>query len=579
MKILAVNFNNFKKQNVSNKQNQQQTNIIQKEKMLLPTTAQYLAFMGGYSLDLKETHKQLKEEQYPIGIKSAVERTLEAKNPQNKTLYDVHFEKYKGILDCYSLEELKERFPEFENVKSAWEVDAKEKSFIGSFQNDNLNSFQHNEDLTLQLIKLYWGQGFSLTDLSNYVAENSEDKDGINLYYAMKVKLNIPLMDSRYASVLKLSNKQYNESFTSQMSIKLKEASEAKIQKQEGEAVIIPSGPLSEPHKKHISEGLKKHFQEHPEKIYEMSKRQKEFYKNNPNRVQELSEIATYAYYETKEGQSILKHLSKFSKKYHSMQIPTEELTLQKPMTAKSKNVLIAFWEKNKWAGKQMSIAMKKANEHFKELKENPVSDKKMSMEEKVGYFSIPNKRIAFSDIPTQVRQHLNKWIINQGLNPDDYVMAKGVLYIGDEEIQNGEELEKVDKKSVMLLGKYLKEHEYIVDLIANAYQLGIVETIEILNNPSLKYKLPKEARRNSEYREYLAFMGFALNHENPFFRKVNGQVYCISGIEKERLSAIQQELIRASAVVGWEGFADYLQKNIDAKFEEQLEKNGIKLN
>ena len=208
MKISAINQNSFKVQNSNLNKSKKQTFSIQKEALPMPTSAHYLSFCAGYTINLNETFEHLKEEDYPCDIQEMVLAEIENKNPNNKTLCDIHFEKYKGILDCYSLDELKEKYPEFENVVSAYDVIAKDNSFVSKFQNNELELFSNDEDLTLQLIKLYWGQGFSLTDLSNYIAKHDKNGKGINLYYAMKNKLNIPFMNSRYANVLKLSNKE-----------------------------------------------------------------------------------------------------------------------------------------------------------------------------------------------------------------------------------------------------------------------------------------------------------------------------------------------------------------------------------
>ena len=149
----------------------------------------YPAFLGGYSLNLSKINENLKEEQYPPDIYESVQNTLKQGNPQNKTLYDIHFEKYEGVLDCYSLDELKEKYPEFKNVISIYDTEGKEGSFIRNFIEGKSEVFQQDEDLTLQLIKLYWGQGFSLNDLSKHVSENLNNKENFNLYYTMVKKL------------------------------------------------------------------------------------------------------------------------------------------------------------------------------------------------------------------------------------------------------------------------------------------------------------------------------------------------------------------------------------------------------
>lgn len=258
MKISSITFNAFRNNAIikSPKQDKKSENK-NLEKLPMPTAKQVLAFCGGKSLSLKSNLEEILSEKFPPDIYEAVVAEVEDKNPQNKTLYDIHFEKYKGVLDCYSLEELKENYSEFQDVVSAYDVEAKENSFIGKFQNDELKMFSFDDDLTLELIKLYWGKGFSLNDLSEYIASQSDDKKEISLHYPMTKKLNIPLMSQQYAQVLKLSNKEYNDKFTQEMSIRLREAKEAREQRAQGEPVVIPRGELSEAHRQHISEGLK----------------------------------------------------------------------------------------------------------------------------------------------------------------------------------------------------------------------------------------------------------------------------------------------------------------------------------
>ena len=157
MKI-TPNFNIFKIQN--NNTQRKNTNSINTSSPIRTTNlnlqnTNYPIFCGGYSINLKETYNHLSENDYPRGIKAKVEETLE--NPDNtKTLYDVHFEKYKGINDCFDLEELKEKYPEFNGVISAYDADTKDKSFLNKWQNNESELFSSGEDLTLQLIKLYW---------------------------------------------------------------------------------------------------------------------------------------------------------------------------------------------------------------------------------------------------------------------------------------------------------------------------------------------------------------------------------------------------------------------------------------
>ena len=62
------------------------------------------------------------------------------------------------------------------------------------------------------MIKLYWGEGFSLSDLRKYAA-------GQDLHYTMK-KLNIPFVSRDYGHILKLSDPEYNARLTREMTEK-----------------------------------------------------------------------------------------------------------------------------------------------------------------------------------------------------------------------------------------------------------------------------------------------------------------------------------------------------------------------
>ena len=575
MKVSAINLNNFKVQNTKANNQKTQNNLVYKQELLIPTTSQYLAFMGGYSIDLKETFKKLNDEQYPFDIREMIVKELEKGNPENKTLCDIHFEKYDGVLDCYSLDELKEKYPEFMNVQSSFEVLAKEDSFIGKFQQGENEIFATNEDLTLQLIKLYWGKGFSLNDLSNYVAKNSSDNKGINLYYAM-TKLNIPLMDKRYANVLRLSNKEYNEKFTQEMSNRLKEAKEIKKQQQEGEPVYIPSGPLSEAHKQHISQGLKKYYQEHPEKIFELSKRQKVFYQEHPEKAQEMKEIMLYAWRETEEGKSVLKGLKRAMRK-NNFDISPEELANLPEINNKKQEVLKEFWKVNKWACAKMSIAVKKGYANLEEIKAKSKEDKR-PMAQKLGYVTIPQERYVFSNAPTKVRNWLTSWTKEQGLNPDNYVFALGVIYPKEQKLENPELAKKVDIESKALIDRFFAKQPNLDALIADAFQLGIVDILETLKDPSQKYKLPASLRKDMQKAMALAVIVEECTRNQPIYRKTSQGIFYTPGVEKEYLNQIQQDFIYYAVDMGCEDFIEYFQKTIDEKFEQRLKETGFKL-
>ena len=64
----------------------------------------------------------------------------------------VHKRLYASIKDCFSLEELKTKFPEFKDVKSAKDVDYKEGSFLDDIQKGKVEFF--NPEVLIMVLKL-----------------------------------------------------------------------------------------------------------------------------------------------------------------------------------------------------------------------------------------------------------------------------------------------------------------------------------------------------------------------------------------------------------------------------------------
>ena len=157
---------------------------------------------------------------------------------------------FANLKECFSLDEIKAKFPEFKNVISSDNAKISKGSFIDKFQKGELEFFDNDEDLSVQLIKLYWGEGFSLNDLKKYA-------DGQDLYYTM-TKLQIPTANRDYGHVLKFSDPEYNERLTREMTEKRLAALDRKAQMQDGEPVYIKRGPLSAEHRQKNFRRIKK---------------------------------------------------------------------------------------------------------------------------------------------------------------------------------------------------------------------------------------------------------------------------------------------------------------------------------
>ncbi len=352
----------------NNKQTVKQELKPQKSNLPMPNYAHYLSFCGGSSLDLKESVKNLDSisaaagEKFPPEIYRSALNEIANGNPNSKTLIDVHKEKYSFLNSCYDLNDVKNYFPEFQNVLSDSEVDFRNGSFAKQAKNGEFENFNQDEDLAFQLLKMYWAEGFSLTDLKK--------ENDVDLYHTMK-KFNIPLLDKDYAHVLKFSDKEYNERLTQKMAQSRMEARDRKELEKSGEPIYIPRGPLSEMHKKHISEGLLKHYSEHPEKLAMMSERQTEYFKSHPEQAEMMSKALTHAW-KTQEGRTIQTKLIKFFKK-EGAKLNAKELDaiILDPKQNRNAQILTKFWKVNGWAKGQFSIALTKGWQKAKEEAKN----------------------------------------------------------------------------------------------------------------------------------------------------------------------------------------------------------------
>ena len=366
MKIDRIQNNYFIKQVQQGKfQTEQQINKM-KTKGISLTASQYLAFTGGYSLNLAQTVRNLDKlaeknpQLYPPNIRHWLSIILEGGNKTNETLITAHKKYFASLEDCFSLNDIKTNFPEFENVISSRDVvkTRGKDSLLDKFERGELEYFDNDEDLSVQLIKLYWGKGYSLNDLRRYA-------DGSDLYYTMK-KLEIPVVSRDYGHVLKFSDPEYNERLIAEMNEKRLAALDRRAQESEGEPVYIKRyGHLTPEHKQHISEGLIKYYQDNPERIYEMSERQKKFLKDNPERAEIFTSVVRMAW-TIFNGPQIKKQMSKFFERHG---IRNFDPSMNPAEVSKSqRDVMKMFWGQNEWAKKSFSKNMKHA---WKKVQEN----------------------------------------------------------------------------------------------------------------------------------------------------------------------------------------------------------------
>ena len=362
-KTTQLNYNYQQKTN----KNSQIEQPEQTQKLPMPNTKQYLAFTGGYSLNLADTITNLDKlaqkypDIYPKNVREWAGMILEEGNKQKDTLISIHKKLYENIKDCFNLKELKERFPEFKDVKSASELDAREGSLLDDLRKGKLEYFNNEEDLSLQIIKLYWGEGFSLNDLKAY----TNGKDMNNLME----RLNIPKVNRHYGHILKFSDPEYNERLTKQMVQKRMETLDIKAQKADNEPVYIKRGPLSAEHRKHISEGLIRAYQEHPERAFAMSERQKQYFKDNQEEAKLFHRVMTKAW-NIFGADRIKQALSKFMQGKGFKDFDASILETPYNISKEHSKTMKQFWANNEWAKKSLSKNMEFAWKKVKEEQE-----------------------------------------------------------------------------------------------------------------------------------------------------------------------------------------------------------------
>lgn len=333
----------------------------------LPSTEQYLSFRGGYSLNLSQTIKGLdklaeKESSvYPKHIREWAGMILDSGNKTKETLIDIHKKYYETLKSCTTLEQAKLKFPEFSDVLPDNAVGYYKNSFGYVVKNGLLECFDKDEDLSLQILKLYYGEGFSLNDLKQYAG-------GKDIYYTMK-KLNIPTLNKDYGHILKFSDPEYNERLTAEMTYKRRLTLDEKAMKETGDPVYIPRGPLSKEHRQHISEGLLKYHAEHPEKVFEMSERQKKFFEENPEKAEIFRRVMNKAW-NVGGADRIKKALSDFMKGKGFKDFKANELDNPLSINSAKSNTIKQFWGVNEWAKKAFSKNMEYAWKKVKEENE-----------------------------------------------------------------------------------------------------------------------------------------------------------------------------------------------------------------
>ena len=513
----------------------------------IPSTLQYLAFTGGYSMDLGQTIRQLDKlaqknsSIYPPNIREWAGMIMEEGNKTKDTLISIHKKYFANLKNCFNLNEIKVKFPEFKEVISSGDIKASKGSFLDKFNRGELEFFDNDEDLSVQLIKLYWGEGFSLNDLKRYA-------DGFDLYHTMK-RLNIPTASRDYGHVLKFSDPEYNERLTREMTEKRLAALDRKAQVEEGEPVYIKRGPLSAEHKQKISEGLKKYYQENPEKIYDMSARQKEFYRLNPEKSEEISRVLNKAW-NIFGADRIKAALSKFMKSKGVQTFNPENNPVDLPK--EHSKLLKQFWGANEWARKSFSKNMEYA---WKKVKEDM------------------NKFYLIDITPEGFKKKFFQWAQEKNLNLNHLDFNfKIYKYKHGLDSGNGEEISKYTPK-------FIDEYSEKINidqsrLMANSYLLSLINLSKDLKNISKKHNVSQETQKTIELSRHLI--------KELLFEQGNGLQRNIKSFDAAEIQDIYKSVLTLFFKLdNAEQFIQLFKKNLDSAYNsvDALQGKPVMLN
>lgn len=400
MNILPVssyNISTYRKNSILPKQNNSMDiapqMLIQKVP-LLPKNY-FLNFKGENDLSLAKTMQNFEEFAKIEGKRIPPKRVydeavslLQNGNSDDMTLIDVHKKVYEDLKYADTLEEVKSLYPEFDDVLAVKDVEGRQGSFIDEVQQGNNEFFDKDEDLALQLLKLYWADGFSTKDLKKY-------SNGKNLAYTMK-KLHIPMFNNYYAIVLKFSDKEYDDRIMEEMSARRLDNLE-KNSENNADYVYIPRGKMPEEQKEKVSEALIKYYIKNPKRAYAPSLRQKEFYKNNPKEAEFISKILQDAW-KLSSNKPVKETLQNFLRT-KCTQKNVNDISDISRMDSTTRVLMQEFWDENPKAMKNFSESMNRAFKKRTLLKD---------IEKSIIIFPIPA-------YPLSIQKMINTWAEKNG--------------------------------------------------------------------------------------------------------------------------------------------------------------------
>lgn len=165
-----------------------------------PLTAEYV-FMK-----LKDTDGAM-----PLRVKQLVQAAV-FQGQAFDSIRNFHQKAYAGLKNCYSLEDVKRQFPEFEKVLSLSEVNALKGSFLDKVKNGQVEDLSPRT-FTLELLRAIYFEMKSSGEIIDMFKMGCE-----SVYTSVLKKLNIKKFHNSYAFYMKQSDPKYAQALAEKTS-------------------------------------------------------------------------------------------------------------------------------------------------------------------------------------------------------------------------------------------------------------------------------------------------------------------------------------------------------------------------
>ncbi|MBQ8475861.1 hypothetical protein IJ531_02250 [bacterium] len=154
-------------------------------------------------LSASELIEKIGEENFPSIDIVNILKELDFRN--KFSLYDIHIARYEGLLDCSTLDEAKEKYPEFQDV-----IDAKDITLLQAAKSRTLQAIINGkiegidiDTLSLECLKKYYGRLLAPHIREEY---HNFSQGSTNVIFDI---LNIPRMDKKYFREVIFSGERY----------------------------------------------------------------------------------------------------------------------------------------------------------------------------------------------------------------------------------------------------------------------------------------------------------------------------------------------------------------------------------